>query len=984
MTSAGQLLRPYLRKEWRPLSGAGLLAVAAALADLAKPWPLKLVLDYIVLGHTGSFALGRHELVLLAGIGGLVLLVALVSALAENLSTLWLQRAGERIGHDMRVAVYDRLQRLSLRFHQQQQKGDLVTRVTGDANAVGDMFATSVGTVVQAAVLLLGMLVVSLILDPVLALVWLAVTPFLAFVAFTFRVRIRTAAREQRAQEGAIASVANEALSAMAVVKVYGSESFELERVQERSEQRMRLGMEASRLQAHFNGIVGLLSATGAAAVLVLGVFRVAAGAITPGDLVVFVSYARKADSPLRHIARESVRIARSMARAERIADILAVDEQLEERPDAYRGGRAAGEIVLERVSFAYDPSRPALRNVSLRIPAGSRLAVVGRSGAGKSTLGALVARLYDPAEGRLLIDGRDVRDCSLAWLRDQIGVLLQDTVLFTGSVEENIAYGAQVGPESVVAAARTAAAHEFLSELPGGYRTELGPQGLGLSGGQRQRIGIARTLLRDPPILLLDEPTTALDADAEAQLLEGLEHLMQGRTTILVTHSFELARRADRVIVLEAGRVVAEGPPEVVLADRVPDLDRPPEWPGRPPAPKDPALPQLDRLIEADAMLPVLTRSLGREAAIEDLRVVRVSYRPRRQIAVHFRAIVDGQHHDAVVRAGSNGDGFARMPDPPPEGVNGRSPAVRPIVYDDQVDAVVSWLPFDGALPALIEPPRRLAHRLGGMGVEIAPGAEEHMLGYKPGARVVLRLGDHVLKAYGKDSQFVRALAGLATSSSLESIPTARYEGCIEDLRLSVQAAVDGAVPHAAVDAAEEAGALARRLHRASVRPLPHRGPRELLGVATRRTALVEAIVPELREQVVALATELHTTAPNGGAHTPTHGDFHVDQLLRVGDELVVIDFDEMCLAAPAFDLATYLADVVRGRSDDLAAIAAVREPLLHGYGALPPGFDWYLAAVVLTRAPHPFQRLLPGWPERVKGIVGVAEAVLAGRSER
>jgi ATP-binding cassette, subfamily B, bacterial len=397
MTSATQLLRPYVRKEWRPLSGAGLLAVVAALAELAKPWPLKLILDYLVLGHTGSFALGTREVLILVGIGGLVLAIALVSAFAENASDLWLQRAGERIGHDMRVGVYDRLQRLSLRFHEQRQKGDLVTRVTGDANAVGDMFATSVGSVVQAAVLLLGMLVVSLILDPLLAVAWLAVVPFLTVVAFAFRVRIRAAARAQRAQEGVIASVANEALSAMAVVKAYGSERFELERVQERSEQRMRLGMEASRLQAHFNGIVGLLSAVGTTAVLVLGVFRVAAGAITPGDLVVFVAYARKADSPLRQIARESVRIARSMARAERIAEILAVDELLEERPGAYRGGRAAGEIVLERVSFAYEASRPALSDVSLRIPAGSRLAVVGPSGAGKSTLGALVARLYDP-----------------------------------------------------------------------------------------------------------------------------------------------------------------------------------------------------------------------------------------------------------------------------------------------------------------------------------------------------------------------------------------------------------------------------------------------------------------------------------------------------------------------------------------------------------------------------------------------------------
>jgi ATP-binding cassette subfamily B protein len=980
MTTATQLLRPYVRKEWRTLSGAGLLAVAAALADLARPWPLALVLDYIVLGHPGSFDLGARELLILAGIGGFVLAIALVSALAENAANLWLQRAGERIGHDMRVGVYDRLQRLSLRFHEQQQKGDLVTRVTGDANAVGDMFASSLGSVVQAAVLLVGMLVVTFVLDPLLALAWLAVVPFLAVVAFTFRARIRTAARRQRAEEGAIASVANEALSAMAVVKAFGSESFELERVQERSEQRMRLGMEASRLQAHFNGLVGILSAVGTAAVLVLGVVRVAAGAISPGDLVVFVSYAKKADSPLRHIARESVRIARSMARAERIAEILAADELLEERPGAFRGGRAAGEIVFDRVSFAYNPSRPALRDLSLRVPAGSRLAVVGPSGAGKSTLEALVARLYDPVQGRVLIDGRDVRDCSLDWLRDQVGVLLQDTVLFTGSVEANIAYGADVGSEAVVAAATAAAAHGFVTALPDGYHTQLGPQGVGLSGGQRQRIGVARTLLRDPPILLLDEPTTALDAEAEARLLEGLERLMQGRTTILVTHSLELARRADRVVVLHAGQVVAEGPPEAVLADGLTDLDRGHRSRARPPAPPDPALPQLNRLLEPEPMLPVLARSLGRGTAIEELRVVRVSYKPRRRIAVHFRALVDGRRHDAVARASANGERASRLARLAAEEVNGRSPATRPVVFDDEVGAEISWLPFDEALPALIESPQKLVRRLQSAGVELPDGAPEpHMLGYKPGARIVLRLGDHVLKGYGKDSQFGRALDGLTTSSALE-LPTSRYETCVPELRLAVQSAVDGAVPDAAVDAAEAAGAVARRLQHASVPPLPRVGPAEVLAAAARRAALVEAIVPELRQRLEALVAALHMTAPDPGPLVPTHGDFHVDQLLRVGGELVVIDFDGMCLAAPAFDLATYLADVVRGKGGDLAAIEAVRRPLLAGYGAGPPALEWYLAAVVLTRAPHPFHRLAPAWPERVGGMVRTAEQVLTG----
>jgi ATP-binding cassette, subfamily B, bacterial len=953
MTSATQLLRPYVRKEWQTLSGAGLFAVAAAVADLARPWPLKLVLDYIVLGHTSGFALGTRELLILAGIGGFVLAIALVSALAENTASLWLQRAGERISHEMRVNVYDRLQRLSLRFHEQRQKGDLVTRVTGDANAIGDMFASSLGNVVQASVLLLGMLAVTFVLDPLLALVWLAVVPFLAVVAFTFRVRIRTAARHQRAQEGAIASVANEALSAMAVVKAYGSERFELERVQERSERRMHLGIEASRLQANFNTLVGILSAVGTAAVLVLGVVRVAAGVITPGDLIVFVSYAKKADSPLRHIARESVRIARSMARAERIAEILAADEVLEERPGAYRGGRAAGEIVFDQVSFDYDPARPALSDVSVRVPAGSRLAVIGASGAGKSTLGALVARLYDPAEGRVLIDGRDVRDCSLEWLRTQVGVLLQDTVLFNGSVRENIAYGAGVSPEAVAEAARTAAADEFVSRLPGGYETELGPQGVGLSGGQRQRIGIARTLLRDPPILLLDEPTTALDAEAEAQLLEGLERLMQGRTTILITHSPELVRRADRVVVLEAGRVVADGPPAVVLPTRA-----------LPAVPPDPALPQLNRLLKADEMLPVLARSLGRRAALEDVHVVRVSYKPGRRIAVHLSALVDGRRHDAVVRASANGE----------------LPAAAPAVRDEEIGAVVTWLPYDPALPALVGPPGDLAQRLRAAGLDLPDGAEElRLLGYKPDARVVLRLGDHVLKGYGKRSQFGRALDGLTVSSGLESISTSRYEASFPELRLAVQSAVDGAVPETATDVAEAAGAIARTLHEANVPRLPPAGPSELLAAATRRATLVETIVPELAERVRKLVAELHETVPDAGPFVPTHGDFHVDQLLRVGGELVLIDFDGMCLSAPAFDVASYLADVVRGRGRDLEAIEAVQEPLLAGYGARPAALDWYMAALVLTRAPHPFHRLVPAWPERVEGMVSTAEEVLA-----
>jgi energy-coupling factor transporter ATP-binding protein EcfA2 len=579
-----------------------------------------------------------------------------------------------------------------------------------------------------------------------------------------------------------------------------------------------------------------------------------------------------------------------------------------------------------------------------------------------------------------VLIDGRDVRDCSLDWLRAQVGVLLQDTVLFTGSVRENIAYGADVSPEAVVEAARTAAAHEFVTGLPHGYETELGPQGVGLSGGQRQRIGIARTLLRDPPILLLDEPTTALDAEAEAQLLVGLEQLMQGRTTILITHSLELARRADRVVIVEAGRVIAEGTPDVVLAEAVPGPGAPRPARARPAVPPDPALPQLNRLLETEEMFPVLARSLGRRAELEHVRIARVSYKPGRRVAVHFSAVVDGRRHDAVVRASANGEPATRRSRRLAREVNGRSPAATPVVHDDEVGALVSWLPFDAALPALIEAPAALAERLRAAGFDLPEGAAEpQLLGYKPDARVVLRLGDHVLKGYGKRPQFDRALDGLTISSALDSISTSTYEAAFPDLRLVVQTAVDGAVPETAAEAAPAAGAVARTLHEAAVPALPEVRPAELLAAATRRAGLVEAIVPELTGRLRRLVARLQATDPGAGPLVATHGDFHVDQLLRVGDELVLIDFDGMCLAGAAYDVATYLADVVRGRGGDLGAIETVRGPLLAGYGAAPPALEWYLAALVLTRAPHPFHRLAPAWPERVEGTVRTAEEVLA-----
>jgi ATP-binding cassette, subfamily B, bacterial len=297
-------------------------------------------------------------------------------------------------------------------------------------------------------------------------------------------------------------------------------------------------------------------------------VVSVADGRITPGDLVVVVSYTNKLYKPLKDIAKQASRAARAMARLERIAEILSSDMVLVGGAEgSVPDRRAAGDVELVDVHFRYVENRPALNGVSLQVPRGSRLALVGESGAGKSTVGALVARFYDPLQGSVRIDGRDAREWPLRWVRDQVGVLLQDTILFTGSGRDNIAYGTDADPVRIEEVARAAGALTFIQSLPDGFDTLLGPGGVGLSGGQRQRIGIARVLLRDPPVLVLDEPTTGLDAESEVQVMAGLERLVEGRTTILITHSTALARSADHVAVMAAGQVAEYDTPQRLLS---------------------------------------------------------------------------------------------------------------------------------------------------------------------------------------------------------------------------------------------------------------------------------------------------------------------------------------------------------------------------------------------------------------------------------
>ncbi|HEV3377111.1 MAG TPA: ABC transporter ATP-binding protein [Thermoleophilaceae bacterium] len=566
MSDASRMLRSCAAEEWRALAVAAVSTLAVVVSYLARPLPLALAVDQI-LDHSAPFELTAGDQRMLIALAGLVLGIVLLNTLGSHFADDSLENAAERIVHRLRVATYSRLQRLSLAFHERRRTGELVSHVTGDVNAVGSLFADSLGGLTSAGMVLLGMLTVSLIVDPLVAVTAFAAAPALAFISFRYQPRVRALAKRRRAVAGEIASLTDESLSSVRAVKALGGESFEEQRLERKSEELQRISRESNRLEGRMSILVDSLGALALALVVVVGVLRVAAGAVSIGELIILYTYARRIDRPLRTLARSTARASRSLARAERIAEILASDELVEDRPGAFSGARARGEIELRDVDFSYEPGRVALARVSLHVPPGQRLALVGRSGAGKSTLAALIARLYDPTGGQVLIDGRDARDCSVAWLREQFGLVLQETILFTGTVAENIAYAVEeTTPEAVVAAARAAGAHDFIEQLPAGYDTMLGPQAVALSGGQRQRIAIARTLLRDPAVLIVDEPTVGLDAVSEAAVLAGLEELMRGRTTIVITHSHRLARTAERVVVVDGGRLTADGAPDEVL----------------------------------------------------------------------------------------------------------------------------------------------------------------------------------------------------------------------------------------------------------------------------------------------------------------------------------------------------------------------------------------------------------------------------------
>jgi ATP-binding cassette subfamily B protein len=566
-------LGPSLRKQRLLIATSMFALLAEAVFRALEPWPLKWIFDHLLRGkgHTGPpgspapGGLGPTTLITLAALA--IILIRGLRALASYGNRVGFARISNRVIAEVRDKLYRHLQRLSLSFHTRARSGDLTLRVLSDVNTLKDAAVTALLPLLVNAVVLAGMVGMLFWMHWKLALVALSVLPLLGLRTARLSRRIHERAREQKQREAGMAATAAEAIAAIKVLQALGLEGVFADHFSRRNEESRRGDAKGARLSAALERTVGLLLATATALVLWYGALLVLSGELTPGALLVVMAYLRNTFRPVEDFAKHTERLAKASAAGERVLDVLGQTPEVRDLPGAQPAPPFRGAVLFEDVTFAYEPGRPVLERITFEVPAGGWVALVGPSGIGKSTLLALLLRLYDPTRGCVRIDGHDIREYTLASLRPQFSVVLQDTVLFAASVRENIAYGAPgVTPEAVETAARLANAHEFIQSMPQGYDTPLGERGATLSGGQRQRIAIARAAIRQAPILLLDEPATGLDGENERLVLDALERLAEGHTTVLVTHDLRLAARAGRILYLESGRVLEGGTHEELM----------------------------------------------------------------------------------------------------------------------------------------------------------------------------------------------------------------------------------------------------------------------------------------------------------------------------------------------------------------------------------------------------------------------------------
>jgi subfamily B ATP-binding cassette protein MsbA len=509
---------------------------------------------------------GKMKIALWAGAGAIV--IAALGAGASYLDNYFSESVAQSVAHDLRMRTYHHLQRLSLAYYDKHQVSASLSTLTTDIETIQGFASSGTLAVVVDLLSVAGMLFLMFWLNWDFALVAASVAPFLLWIASRFKKTVKKAAKQVRLNQAEIVAVEMQGLQSKRVVEAFGTQELEETRLRTVSRTAVQSALQARRIKSSLSPIVTVTVAVCTAFVLWRGAGLVLTGAMTAGVLTVFLSYLTRFFKPVQDLAKMTNSIAQTAVAAERIQAILETDEIIPERPGARIPKSVRGEITFDHVSFRYDSEAPVLRDVSFRIDPGQFVGIVGPTGGGKSTIISLIPRFYDPNAGRVMIDGVDVREYQLQGLRQQFGFVLQDTVLFRGTVRDNIAYGRpDATAEEIIEAAQLANAHGFIERMPYGYQTIVGERGMTLSGGQRQRLGIARALVRNSPVLILDEPTAALDTEAEERVMEALERLMKGRTVVMIAHRLATLRNADKVIVVKDGLVAEEGDHDQLLS---------------------------------------------------------------------------------------------------------------------------------------------------------------------------------------------------------------------------------------------------------------------------------------------------------------------------------------------------------------------------------------------------------------------------------
>jgi len=563
-----QIFLTHLRQVKGRLILAALCTVGVTATDLLKPWPLKMILDHAILDkplpHFLGFLQGtmaNSKVPFVVEASGAIVLLAVLGGLFSYSQIFITSSLGYRMVYALRRELFAHLQRLSLSFHTQARSGDLMTKISGDTNTLKDLFADSILKFTSHLLTVIGMVAIMIALNWKISLIALATLPLLCYSLFHLYHRTKASIKKQKKQEGKVASRMSEVLSAIPLVQAFAREKYEEARFDHVTTQTLQESIRIARLEAATSRSAEIITTLGTAAAVLFGAIQVLNGRMLPGELVLVVAYLNNMYKPMRGLAKLSSDFSKAMASAERISEVLDLEPEIQDRPGAIEAAELKGEIAFHRVSFDYGDGKDVLKQVSFAVSPGQRLALVGVSGAGKSTIASLILRLYEPQQGTIVIDGIDIQQYQLESLRRQIGIVLQNSILFGATIRENIAYGKpEASEEEIMAAARAANADEFIRDLENGYDTEIGERGATLSGGQRQRIAIARALIRNAPILILDEPMTGLDIESEARVREALDRLMAGRTCLMITHDLQSIADADLVLVLDEGGIVERG----------------------------------------------------------------------------------------------------------------------------------------------------------------------------------------------------------------------------------------------------------------------------------------------------------------------------------------------------------------------------------------------------------------------------------------